>query len=298
MTSIRAASIAMKIRQITHFNDYADHVTHLIQSLSQFRPDFILLPELSTFELVTMMNDMPTIGDLLNEISAYTDQYITLYRSLAIKESAYIIAGSQITKLKNRLYNIAYLFTPDGRVEMQPKLHTIPVLERPYITAGDNLSIFETEKGRIAIMICYDIEFPEPSRIAALRQADVLFIPSATIDEQGYWRVRHCAHARCIENQIYSVTSHLIGNTGKSGLSFWGKSAILTPCDKAFPIAGIASETQTNEESVSVSELEFDLLVQHRKKGLVQPLQDSRLDLLEKVLKLKRIMKISEIEEI
>jgi predicted amidohydrolase len=141
------------------------------------------------------------------------------------------------------------------------------------------LKIFETEKVKFSILTCYDLEFPETSRLMTLRDADILISPSATLDEQGYWRVRHCGHARAIEDQVYVVHCSLLGNV--AGLPFWGMASVLTPCDTGFPVKGIAAESPLNEECLITAELDTELLHENRIQGTVTPLKDRRWDVLE-----------------
>jgi predicted amidohydrolase len=282
MTTIRIASVAFSIGPISGFDDYADHVSRLVRSaIEMHRAEVILFPELSTFELATALKPGLSMKEMLAGLAGFTDDYLALFQKLAKQESVYISAGTQITEKNGRLYNVAYLMTPSGRVEIQPKLHGVPIIESPYLTPGDELAVIDTDFGRLAILTCYDIEFPEPSRIAALKKADLLLVPSATADEQGYWRVRHCAQARCIENQVYVVSSNLLGDTGIPGMSFWGRAAILTPCDKGFPAGGIAHETVPNREHIAFAELDIALLIENREHGAVRPMKDKRLDLLQ-----------------
>ncbi|MGE6377015.1 nitrilase-related carbon-nitrogen hydrolase [Peribacillus muralis] len=58
---------------------------------------------------------------------------------------------------------------------------------------------------KIGLTVGYEAEIPEGSRILTWRGADIIFCPSYTFTEAGFWRVRHCAHARAIENQVYIV---------------------------------------------------------------------------------------------
>jgi hypothetical protein len=116
-----------------------------------------------------------------------------------------------------------------------------------------------------------------------LKGADILFSPSATLDEHGYWRVRHCAQARCIEDQVYVTHCSLLGDIG--GLTFWGMASILTPCDKGFPQKGIAAESASNEEKVISAEVETDMLYEIRKAGAATTLKDRRWDMIDYLYK-------------
>ena len=113
------------------------------------------------------------------------------------EEEALRAEVAKFTVEGDRLYNVAYLFRRDGTLEKQYKLHITPS-ERKWwgVTHGDRVHVFETDRGRIAILICYDIEFPEIVRIAVRKGAQILFVPFNTDERHGYLRVRICAQAR------------------------------------------------------------------------------------------------------
>lgn len=75
------------------------------------------------------------------------------------------------------------------------------------VRSRERLKVFETDFGKVAIAICYDIEFPEIARAAAHQDAQIIIVPSCTDDRQGFLRVRSSAHARAIENQVYVIQS-------------------------------------------------------------------------------------------
>ena len=81
------------------------------------------------------------------------------------------------------------------------------------ISGGDALRPIDAPKGRIGVLICYDVEFPEAARYLADLGAEILFVPFCTDTRQSYLRVRYCAHARAIENQVYVA---LAGNDFKA----------------------------------------------------------------------------------
>jgi predicted amidohydrolase len=149
--------------------------------------------------------------------------------------------------------------------------------EEWFVSPGSRLRVFETDLGRIAVTICYDVEFPELSRAAAREGAFLLVVPSCTDDRQGYLRVRYCAHARAIENQIYVVQSSTVGSLPMvPAVSLnYGQAAILTPSDFAFSRDGILAEGVPNQESMVIGELNLRTIHESRATGTVLPLRDS-----------------------
>ena len=106
-------------------------------------------------------------------------------------------------------------------------------------------------------------------------------MPFCTDNRQGYLRVRYCAQARAIENQIYVALAGNVGNLPdvQNMDVQYGQAAVLTPSDFAFARDGIAAEADSNEETVLVCDLDLDSLHESRNAGTVTPRLDRRLDL-------------------
>jgi predicted amidohydrolase len=211
-------------------------------------------------------------------------------RKHAEKHGYHLIGGSHPTLRDGRLYNTAYLFNPAGEIFTQDKLHRTR-WEKDYwdTTAGEQLSLFETPHGKIAILVCYDIEFPELARQVSEAGADILFVPSCTDDRQGFLRVRYCCHARAIENQVYVAMTSTVGNLRVSGLRMhYGQAAILAPSDFPFARDGIAAEGVPNAEQIVVADVDLALLGHNRINGTTIPLFDKRKDLYDDPVRLVR----------
>jgi predicted amidohydrolase len=195
-----------------------------------------------------------------------------------------IIGGSHIVEEDNRLYNISFLFRRDGTIERQYKIHITPNERRWWgIEEGEKVQVFDTDCGKIAIQICYDIEFPEVARIATELGARIIFVPFCTEDRQGYLRVRYCAQARAVENQSYVVIAGTVGNlphVHNMDIQY-AQSGIFTPSDFSFPRDGIADECNPNVETVIVQDVDLEVLKRHRRSGSVVQLRDRRSDLYE-----------------
>ena len=218
------------------------------------------------------------------ELAKYTPQYLDLFTKMAVKYNVNIIGGSHFSIEDEKLYNISYLFRRDGTIGKQPKLHVTPS-ERKWwgVGGGDRINVFDTDRGKIAIVICYDIEFPEMVRVAAKKGAQIIFCPFNTDERYGYLRIRYCAQARCIENHVYIVTSGCTGNLPfvENSDIHYAQSGIYTPCDFCFSRDGIAAECNPNIETIVMQDVDIELLRQHRYKGTTQNWHDRRSDLYE-----------------
>jgi predicted amidohydrolase len=235
-----------------------------------------------TMQLLSFLpNKRP--GRAVRQLTAFTEQYIQFFSSMAVKYNTNIIAGSHLTEEEDgELYNISFLFRRDGSYDKQYKLHITPH-ERKWwgVKSGDKVQVFDTDCGKIAISICYDVEFPEIARIATSKGAQILFVPFNTDDRRAYNRVRYCAQARAIENQIYVVLSGCVGNLPQvDNIDIqYAQSAILTPSDVEFHRDAIAAIAEPGEETLIYQDLDMNLLEKNRVAGNARTWYDRKREL-------------------
>jgi predicted amidohydrolase len=205
-----------------------------------------------------------------------------LFRDLAIRYHINIVGGSQFELAGETLYNTAFVFRRDGSIDQQRKLH-ITTDERRWwgVQPGGALRTFDTDRGKIAVLVGYDVEFPELARMAFDQGAQIIFVPINVDERNGYLRARYCAQARCIENPVFVVLSGCVGNLPEVEHAdiHYAQSAILTPLDFYFSRDGIAAESEANIETVIFAELDLVLLQQQLRKGTVRHWEDRRKDL-------------------
>lgn len=274
----RVSAVQYQMRAINSFNDFARQVEFFVDTSSDYRSDFVLFPEMITLQLLSFLPEKRP-GLAIRQLSQFTEQYIELFTSLAIKYNINIIGGSHFTVEDDKLYNISYLFRRDGTYDKQYKIHITPSEKKWWgVENGDKIKIFNTDKGKIAILICYDAEFPELSRIAVSKGAKIIFVPSNTDDRRGYLRVRYCAQARAIENQVYVIVTGCVGNLPEvANLDVhYSQAAIFTPSDVEFHREAIASEATPNTETMIYQDLDMNLLKRNREMGSVQTWNDRK----------------------
>lgn len=277
----RVSAVQYHLHTISSFEEFAAQVEHYVKTAEEFSADFVLFPEFFTTQLLSI-GDGKGNALTINELPDFTEQYRSLFISLARKTGMHLIGGTHVIRKGDRLYNVAHLFYPDGRVAEQAKLHITPTEVSEWnMSAGDGLEVFETDKGTIAMLTCYDIEFPEIVRMARAKGADVIFCPSCTDDRHGFHRVRYCCHARTIENQIYVVTTGTVGSlpTVDFMRGNYGQAAVITPNDVPFPPRGIMVEGEINGDMIVTADVDLSLLHEVRKKGSVTTWRDRRTDL-------------------
>jgi len=277
----RVSAVQYRLRTIGSFEEFAAQSTHYVRAAQEFGAEFVLFPEFFTTQLLSI-GDGAGKALPIGRLPEFTDRYRGLFAGLARETGMHIIAGTHVIERGGKLYNTAHLFMPDGRVFEQPKLHLTPTEVKEWkLAPGDGLNVFETEHGTIALLTCYDIEFPEIVRMAKARGADVIFCPSCTDDRHGFFRVRYTSHARAVENQVYVVVSGTVGSLPTVDFMRlnYGQAAIITPNDVPFPPRGILAEGEIGEDMIITADLDLRLLEEVRASGSVTTWRDRRTDL-------------------
>ena len=278
---VRVAAVQYQMRHITSFEEFAMQCEFFIDTASEYRMDFLLFPEMLTNQLQALVQAGESSATA-RRLDEFTPLYVEFFTRMAMKYNVNIIGGSHLTVESGKLWNVASLFRRDGSVDRQFKLHISAAEVRWWgVSAGDEVRVFDTDRGKIAILVGDDVEFPETARIAAAKGANVLFIPFNTDIRSSYMRVRSCAQARCIENSMYAVLAGPIGNLPfVDGADIhYGEACILTPCDVLFARDGVAEEATPNVETMVVHELDIDVLRRNRIAGSVRTWLDRRSDL-------------------
>ena len=281
---VRVCTAQYLLRDLKTWEEFERTTEFFVEAADTHLSHFLLLPEMFTAQLLNFMprkwSDRRQIMELAQR---YTEPYIDLFRRMAERYNLFIIAGSHPILREGHLYNVAHLFSPSGKVFTQDKLHPTPYERQEWdMRPGKGLSVFETAFGRIAIQVCYDVEFPEVTRLLTLAGAEILFVPYSTTDRKGHYRVSYCAKARAVENTIYVVTSGNAGSIMNRGyLLNYAESAIHTPSDFGFPPHAEAGRADPNIETVIVADLDLGVLADNRDTGTTRPLLDRRQDLYE-----------------
>ena len=144
------------------------------------------------------------------------------------------------------VFNSAILINPDGGITgIYDKTHPAPWELRiagGWVEAGTRADVFETELGNIGMMICYDGDFPELSRLMAVKGAEIIIRASALQRSYDIWYITNSA--RAYDNHVYIVASNLVGPDATGNYGF-GHSMIVNP------IAWRLAQARGTEEIIS-----------------------------------------------
>ncbi len=281
VSQVRLCSVQYRMRSIESWEEFEKQCSFFVDAAANDKADFVLFPELITNQLMGV-ESRRTPADAVRSLADFTPRYLAFFSRVAVKHNVNIVGGSQFTREGDTLTNVAYFFRRDGTIERQPRLHVSPEERRWWgLEPGDGLNVFDTDRGKIAIIPSYDIQFPELTRIAVGQGARIIFVPFSTEDRDAYLRIRYCCQARAVENDVFVVSSGSTGNLPfvAHADTHYAQSGIYTPLDHAFARDGIAAEATANVETLVIGDVDLELLRRHAYEGSVQPWADRRTDM-------------------
>lgn len=280
-TLARIGCVQWQMRPLKSFDELIQQVEYFVDALSDYQCDVALFPEFFNAPLMGLENHQNSV-EAIKSLATFTDDIVEAISRLAVAYNINIIAGSMPVVEEDGLYNVAFLCRRDGTQDVQYKLHPTPSEKRNWIMqGGDKLNVFDTDFGKIGILICYDVEFPELGRLLSEQDVQILFVPFWTDTKNGYLRIRCCAQARAIENECYVAIAGSVGNLPKVDNADiqYAQSAVFSPSDFAFPHDAIMAETTPNTEMTLIVDLDLSKLVTLRNEGSVRNYLDRRRDL-------------------
>jgi predicted amidohydrolase len=269
------------MRSVKSLEDFLDQVEFFVDAMAGYQSDFVLFPEFFNAPLMALHPE-ESPESAIRTVAGYTDEIVEKIGQMAVRYNTNIIAGSMPEYRDHALYNTSYLCRRDGTQAFQKKLHITPDEEAYWgMQGGNKLSVFETDTGRIGVLICFDVEFPELPRLLAEHGVDILFVPYWTDTKNAYLRVRRCAQARAIENECYVAISGSVGNLPKvENMDIqYSQAAVFSPSDYAFAHDATIAEATPNTELTLVADLDVRLLRELRERGSVRNLRSRRKDL-------------------
>ncbi|QES89623.1 carbon-nitrogen hydrolase family protein [Rhizosphaericola mali] len=282
-SNIRLGLVQWQMRLFKNLEEFYQQIEFFVNALSGYQSDFAVFPELFNSPLLASYNNLSEY-EAMRKLAEKTEEIKLKMSEFAISKNINIIAGSMPCLEDDKLYNVSYLLHRNGKIDEYRKIHITPYESKFYaIVGGNQLKAFDTDCGKIGILVCYDVEFPELSRILAEQGMKILFVPYLTDTQNAYTRVRNCAAARAIENECYVAITGCVGNLpGVNNMDIqFGQSAVFTPSEFAFPSNGVKGESTPNTEMTLIVDVDLNPLKDLHHFGSVKNLLDRRTDLYE-----------------
>ena len=245
IAAIQMSTVADKMENVRTVKAY-------LEKIKDENPDFVILPEMFCCPYQT--ENFPIYaekegGPVWQQLSGYAKQY-----------GIYLIGGSMPEKdAEGNVYNTSYIFDREGKqIGKHRKVHLFDIdikggqtfKESDTLTAGDSDTVFDTEFGKIGVMLCFDIRFPELSRMMVNDGAKVIFVPAAFNMTTGpaHWELSF--RTRALDNQIYMVGCAPARDVSAGYIS-WGHSIVTDPWGR---VTGMLDEN----EGILLAELDMD----------------------------------------
>lgn len=296
--SVRIGLVQWKMRSLNNFEALCEQIEFFVDTVAGYHSDFVLFPEMFMAPLMADFNHQ-TEAEAIRSLATFTEPLRDKFIDFAIAYNVNIITGSMPFIKGGQLYNVGYLCRRDGTIERYTKIHVTPNEVSSWgIIGGNKLKVYDTDSGKIGILVCYDVEFPELARLLALEGMEILFVPFLTDTQNAFTRVKTCAAARAVENECFVAIAGGVGNLPKvHNMDIqYAQSAVFTPADFAFPTNGIKAEATANSETVLIVDVELEQLKKLRLQGSVHNLLDRRSDMYE-LKKLKPNGRLSTLKE-
>lgn len=253
IAAIQMSTVADKMENVRTVKTY-------LEKIKDENPDFVILPEMFCCPYQT--ENFPIYaekegGPVWQQLSGYAKQY-----------GIYLIGGSMPEKdAEGNVYNTSYIFDREGKqIGKHRKVHLFDIdvkggqtfKESDTLTAGDSDTVFDTEFGKMGVMLCFDIRFPELSRMMVNDGAKVIFVPAAFNMTTGpaHWELSF--RTRALDNQIYMVGCAPARDVSAGYIS-WGHSIVTDPWGRVIDMLD-------EKEGILLAELDMDYEEQVREE--------------------------------
>ena len=253
IAAIQMSTVADKMENVRTVKAY-------LEKIKDENSDFVILPEMFCCPYQT--ENFPIYaekegGPVWQQLSGYAKQY-----------GIYLIGGSMPEKdAEGNVYNTSYIFDREGKqIGKHRKVHLFDIdvkggqtfKESDTLTAGDSDTVFDTEFGKMGVMLCFDIRFPELSRMMVNDGARIVFVPAAFNMTTGpaHWELSF--RTRALDNQIYMVGCAPARDVSAGYIS-WGHSIVTDPWGR---VTGMLDEN----EGILLAELDMDYEEQVREE--------------------------------
>ncbi|WP_445477276.1 carbon-nitrogen family hydrolase [Lysinibacillus irui] len=237
---MKIASIQLEIKENESKIARIDRVESMIDKLKG--QDLIVLPE-------TWATGYFAFDRYVDESEEINGEFVQRFSSKAKEVQSYLFAGSFIERNNGKFYNTSVLFSPEGDlVGTYRKIHLFRYgsQEGKILTRGNEITVVDTDFGKVGLSTCYDLRFPELYRAQVDLGAELLLVTSAWPHARlEHWKIFNTA--RALENQCFLISSNCVGNT--HGVHLGGHSQVVDPW-------GIVMASGGDEETIVKTEID------------------------------------------
>lgn len=250
MSKIKIALVQFEAK-LCKCKENTDRAVKLAEEAAKNGAKFICFPEMfNTGYNLNVINRK--IYDFAETLDGYT---VSKFKIFAKEHEVYVIVPIAIEVLPSVIENSAVLINNKGEVQNVYSKSHLWSLESVYFKSGDDISVFDTDYGKIGIMICYDAGFPEVARMLTLQGAKIIFMPAAwRIQDKDMWDLN--VSGRALENTVFIAAVNRFGH--EEDLYLFGNSKV------ANPRGTIIAESTNEAEEIVYCEIDLDEVQKHR----------------------------------
>lgn len=241
---IVAANAVFTETVFPHPKAFWRHLEQLLAPLKAQGAQVVLLPGLTGLVYTqAVLGPPPHPAELIQEAAAQAPHLTAGFSRLARQFRLYLCPGSTVVRAGGRYHLAAALFDPEGRqVGEQYQTH-LSAEERSWgLSPGEELQVFPTAVGKLALVVGTDGRYPEVSRIVGLQGAELVLAPAAVPAPYNRWRQVASLWREVQQNQFFALENWLQGQIGAT--TYDGRAAILAPCEMAPGETGYLAEAQ------------------------------------------------------
>lgn len=280
-TPLKVAAIQVEFILHKTSIEYFEHMKSLAETAIREGAVFVAYPEnihLPLYGLLpgiekSFLGDSSTnknggnIRDAFMMVGPYLKGvYFETFSAIARLYGIYVMGGSITVPEEGELYNIAYLFGPDGKqIGSQKKLHITPDEETFGLKPGSELKIYDLPFGKVTFPVCMDATYYETFELARKKGADMVVIPIANMEEYEFYRALRGIWPRVQESRVIGIKSALVGRVAQ--FNFTGRAGIFAPIDLTPNRDGILKISENHYgDDVITAEVDIEALRRYREQ--------------------------------
>ena len=272
--------LQLQIKVLSSKEQTLNYIEAYLKKFLHLQPDIVTLPEM--FNCPYNNKSFPLYAEFEGDIT------YKFCQNLAKKYNIYLSAGSIPEKdAQNHLFNTAYVFDNNGNcIAKHRKMHLFDIdvknsqhfKESDTLSAGNNITVFDTKWGKMGLCICYDFRFPELARLMVDLGAKIILVPAAFNMTTGPLHWELLFQSRAVDNQVFTIGTAPARNLNASYHSY-GHSIIVSPWGKILNQADFeetALFTTINLNEINLVREQIPLL-RHRRLDIYELTQKKNL---------------------
>lgn len=255
---VKIAVVNFRVEGGQTLTQHMARIEKLAQQATAAQASYLLLPELTVFDLMPVDFEEDKTNQELLKLAALAPRYQDALVSIGQKYKLNVIGASMVVKKDKHFLNRALFIDPHGKVQTQDKIRPTPWEARFNFKGGSRVNLFTSPEFTFVILICHDAEFPDISSNLKSSAPQVIFVPSMTDDQWGLNRVKLTASSRAIEHMAYVLMTGTAALPNAPWHAYLGQNHLFVPQNKYFE--EVETPVSPIQETLTFYHLDLDKL--------------------------------------